>query len=76
MGKEERLRADRALRENHLRKTLAWYNHRLDRAEDRIISLMRGVDGQDPDESLIAIAVCERDCIMGQCKELHKKLYG
>jgi hypothetical protein len=76
MSKDTRVRADRELRDSHLRRTLTWYNQRLDKSEERIMSIMRGTDGQDPDESLIGIEVCNRQCIIDNCKELHKKIYG
>ena len=76
MSKDTRISADRVLRESHLRRTLTWYNQRLDKAEDNIMKIMRSTDGQDPDESLLGIAMCERQCIIDNCKELHKKIYG
>jgi hypothetical protein len=76
MSKETRLSADRVLRESHLRRTLTWYNQRLDKSEEKIMNLMRSTDSQDPDTSLIGQAMCERQCIIDNCKELHKKIYG
>jgi hypothetical protein len=73
MSKEERVRADRLLRENHHRKTLEWLNCKLDSTELAIMATMRS---GSQDLTLIHGLINERENIKHKCKDTHKKIYG
>lgn len=74
MSKESRLRADKLLRENHLRWKLQHGNKRLDETELAIMDHMR-VGGPNNFEFTHAL-INERENIKTELKETHIKLYG
>jgi hypothetical protein len=73
MPKEERIRADRQLRESHLKKTITWHNLRIARFEREIMSIMRS---NDPDCSYLQQLINRRENFRQKCKDQLRKLYG
>jgi hypothetical protein len=73
MPREERLRADRVLRESHLRKTITWLNLKISKFERLIIANMRS---NDPDCGSIQKMIDERDQMRQKCKDQFRKLNG
>jgi hypothetical protein len=73
MGRETRIRADRKLRIDHLKRTYNWHKAQIDKVEQLIINNMRS---NDPDCSQIAKYIAERECEKLNCVKSRIKLHG